>query len=103
MGCALAIVFQVRSGYLLGVCFRESLVLRLHSEIDQIHLSIEAQCGTPVYLWVTATPRRWRSTCHCMGHHNGLSEFICRAKTQSPSYKEDMANHFIALLKLHLW
>ncbi len=27
----------------------------LHSEIDQIHLSIEAQCGTPVYLWVTAT------------------------------------------------
>ncbi len=29
-----------------GVCFRESLVPRLHSEIDQIHLSIEAQCGT---------------------------------------------------------
>ncbi len=29
-----------------GVCFRESLVFRLHSEIDQIHLSIEAQCGT---------------------------------------------------------
>ncbi len=28
------------------VCFRESLVIRLHSEIDQIHLSIEAQCGT---------------------------------------------------------
>ncbi len=67
MGCTLAIVFQVRSlyvptkaraqrrGYLLGVCFQESLVFRLHSEIDQIHLSIEAQCGTPVYLWVTAT------------------------------------------------
>ncbi len=31
----------------LGVCFRESLVFnRLHSEINQIHLSIEAQCGT---------------------------------------------------------
>ena len=29
-----------------GVCFRESLVFRLDSEIDQIHLSIEAQCGT---------------------------------------------------------
>ncbi len=29
-----------------GVCFRESLIFRLHSEIDQIHLSIEAQCGT---------------------------------------------------------
>ncbi len=30
----------------LGVCFRESLVFRLHSEIDQIHLTIEAQFGT---------------------------------------------------------
>ncbi len=30
----------------LGVRFRESLVIRLHSEIDQIHLSIEVQCGT---------------------------------------------------------
>ncbi len=30
----------------LGVCFRESLVFRLHSDIGQIHLSIEAQCGT---------------------------------------------------------
>ena len=30
-----------------GVCFRESLVSsRLYSEIDQLHLSIEAQCGT---------------------------------------------------------
>ena len=29
-----------------GVCFRESLVFRLYSEIDQIHHSIEAQCGT---------------------------------------------------------
>ncbi len=25
---------------------RESLIFRLHSKIDQIHLSIEAQCGT---------------------------------------------------------
>ncbi len=29
-----------------GVCFRESLVIRLYSEINQIHLSIEAKCGT---------------------------------------------------------
>ncbi len=29
-----------------GVRFRESLVIRLYSEIDQIHLSIEAQCGS---------------------------------------------------------
>ncbi len=29
----------------IGVRFLESLVIRLHSEIDQIHLSIEAQCG----------------------------------------------------------
>ncbi len=29
-----------------GVRFQESLVIRLYSEIDQIHLSIEAQCGT---------------------------------------------------------
>ena len=28
-----------------GVYFQESLVFRLHSEIDQIHLGIEAQCG----------------------------------------------------------
>ena len=28
----------------IGVRFRESLVVRLYSEIDQIHLSIEAQC-----------------------------------------------------------
>ncbi len=31
---------------LRGACFRESLVIRLYSEIGQIHLSIEAQCGT---------------------------------------------------------
>ena len=43
--------------YWFGACFRESLVIRLYSEIGQIHLSIEAQCGTPVYLWVTATPK----------------------------------------------
>ncbi len=29
-----------------GVCFRESLVIRLYSEIDKIHLRIEAQCST---------------------------------------------------------
>ncbi len=39
-------------GYLLGACFRESLVIRLYSETGQIHLSIEAQCGSPVYLRV---------------------------------------------------
>ncbi len=42
-------------GYLLGAFFRESLVITLYSEIGQIHLSIEAQCGSPVYLWVTTT------------------------------------------------
>ncbi len=48
IGCALAIVFQVRSLQVppFEVCFRESLVFRLHSEIDKIHLSTEAQCGT---------------------------------------------------------
>ncbi len=62
MGCALAFVFSgplpLRSHHgqvtLRGACFLESLVIRLYSEIGQIHLSIEAQCGTPVYLWVTA-------------------------------------------------
>ncbi len=29
-----------------GVLLRESLVIKLYSEIDQIHLSTEAQCGT---------------------------------------------------------
>ncbi len=31
---------------LRGVCFQETLVIRLYSEIDQIHLSTEDQCGT---------------------------------------------------------
>ncbi len=35
-----------RSAPPIGVRFRESLVIRLHSEIDQIHISIEAQCVT---------------------------------------------------------
>ena len=41
MGCAFAIVFTFpqRRGYLLGACFRESLVIRLHSELGQIHHS----------------------------------------------------------------
>ncbi len=51
MGCALAFVLQVRSlcvpcymFHFQGSIFGESLVVRLYSEIDQIHLSIEAQC-----------------------------------------------------------
>ncbi len=49
MGCALAIVFSgplpLRSlinGPPIGVRIRESLVVRVYSEIDQIHLGIEA-------------------------------------------------------------
>ncbi len=41
--------FPLRSlinGPPIGIRFRESLGIRLHSEIDQIHLSIEAQCVT---------------------------------------------------------
>ncbi len=52
-GLGFGYLFQVCSLYVpfidglhLGVHFRGSLVVRLHSEIDQIHLSIEAQCGT---------------------------------------------------------
>ncbi len=37
--------FPLQQVTLCGVCFRESLVYRLYSEIDQIHLNIEAQCG----------------------------------------------------------
>ncbi len=47
MGCAWALIFQVRSllhGPLSRVHFGESLVVRLYSEIDQIHHSSEAQC-----------------------------------------------------------
>ena len=47
IGCSLAIVFQVRfliNAPPIGVRFRESLVVRLYSEISQINLSIEAQC-----------------------------------------------------------
>ncbi len=52
-GLCFGYLFQVHSLYVpfingppLGVRFRESLVIKYHSEIDQIHLSIEAQCGT---------------------------------------------------------
>ncbi len=46
--------FELQQVTLRGVCFRESLVYRLYSEIDQIDLSIEAQCGTACLL---ACPR----------------------------------------------
>ncbi len=52
------LLFPQRRGYLLGVCFLESLVFRLHSEIDQIHLSIEAQCGT-TYTKALLHPRHY--------------------------------------------
>ncbi len=56
MGCALAIVFQVHPLYVpYGAYFRESLVIRLCTEIGQIHLSIEAQCDHLFYQWVTTT------------------------------------------------
>ena len=42
-------------GPLSRVLFGESLVNRLYSEIDQIHLSIEAQCVSPYYPLWTAT------------------------------------------------
>ncbi len=35
---------SLTNGPLFRVCFGESLVFRLYSEIDHIHLSIEAQC-----------------------------------------------------------
>ncbi len=49
LGCCFSGLLPLRSlanGPLIGVRFRECLVVRLHSEIDQIHLSIEAQCVT---------------------------------------------------------
>ncbi len=70
MGCALAFVFRFSGPLPLRshhgqvtfdeACFRESLDIRLYSEMGQIHLGIEAQCGTPVYLWVTATLSQWK-------------------------------------------
>ncbi len=53
-----------------GVCFRESLVFRLYSEIDQIHLSIEAQCGT-AYLPMGDCHRS-----HDQGPLNQLSHWV---------------------------
>ncbi len=46
-GCCFSGPLPLRSlinGPPIGVRFRESLAVRLYSEIDQIHLSIEAQC-----------------------------------------------------------
>ncbi len=60
-GCCFSGPLLLRSlinGPPIGVCFRESLVVRLHSEIDQIHLSIEAQCVT------TLLPLGVCHTCH---------------------------------------
>ncbi len=48
-GCSFSGPLPLRSlinGPPIGVHFRESLVVRLHSEIDQSHLSIEVQCVT---------------------------------------------------------
>ncbi len=48
-GCCFSGPLPLRSltnGSPIGVRFRESLVIRLYPEIDQIHLSIEAQCVT---------------------------------------------------------
>ncbi len=48
-GCCFSGPLPLRSltnGPPIGVRFWESLVVRLHSEIDQIHLGIEAQCVT---------------------------------------------------------
>ncbi len=67
MGCALAIVFQVRSLYvptkdrsLSWGHFLESLVIKITFEIGQNHLSIEAQCdhhtsGLTAFLSVLTT------------------------------------------------
>ncbi len=52
--------FPIINGPPIGVRFRESLVVRLYSEIDQIHLSIEAQCVT------TLLPL---GDCHINRHH----------------------------------
>ena len=66
-GLCFGYLFQVRSLYVpfingppLGVRFRESLVFRLHSKIDQIHLSIEAQCGTARLLKARLLKEPWR-------------------------------------------
>ncbi len=48
-GCCFSGPLPLRSlikGPPIGVRFQESLVVRLYAEIDQIHLSIEAQCVT---------------------------------------------------------
>ncbi len=39
----------------IGVRFRESLVIRLHSEIDHIHLALKPSVTPPFYPWVIAT------------------------------------------------
>ena len=49
-------------GPLSRVLFGESLVNRLYSEIDQIHLSIEAQCVSPYYPLWTATMMSYMDT-----------------------------------------
>ncbi len=60
MGCALALVFQVRSLYVpcIVVHFQGSIVVRLYSEIDHTYLSIEAQCVSHHYpRWTATYPR----------------------------------------------
>ncbi len=72
---------------LRGTCFRESLVVRLYSEISRIHLSIEAQCGTPVYLgWLPQGRLKITGTCiqillnnHVLFHTSILN---CSTQTQ---------------------
>ncbi len=56
------------AGPLLRVRFRESLVIRLYSEIEHLHLSSEAQCVshhlTPVDCHMNALTWVWQTITH---------------------------------------
>ncbi len=52
---AVGMTHVLRSGLVIKVRFGESLVVRLYSEIDHIHLSIEAQCVSHLLPLVSKT------------------------------------------------
>ena len=62
-----------------SIVITEPLALQASPFIGQIHLHIEVQCGTPVYLWVTATGT------------------VCSIKFQDPSISP---NFFIMLMRV---
>ncbi len=80
-----------------------------HRAVDQF-VVWECERLCVVFQFVYSQPNWWVSTVQLIncsiGYHHRLSGFICRAQNQPPSYREDIANRYIAfwpLVTSFLW